>query len=406
MRTPISVLALLLLAAPVFAQTGRQSVDVYPKAGAASGVPATLSFAGRLHQPAKRVALPAAGAVSLAPAEVRLVDYVGALARGGEEDILSFWSPAERAAAAERVEGNVSRIRSVFRSVDTLVLHGEVAYGPYLLVLAEVRLGERVLYRRYPFERVGDELFLTDALAGDPVFRDLVPALLEALAQGRAQPSARPATGTPQPGLRVRDDEIRYGLLPADGDPVREVVELVLRGEVYPEGEPLVGPRAAAETDDDALSSLRRAFDAWRNGTYGDVLALWAPDQQDRFTRYFPPESFAGQRRIFQLATGVRLLARLRYGDFEIVVVEIPGAPDEAAGRAYAVRAAAPERWWTYELLDDPIFDLWRESLAERLAKEIGVSNGEQDEGTEAGVADAPQQETDETATVEEEQVS
>lgn len=380
-----------LAAAPGFAQTGRRAVDVYPNLPVA-GTPATFTFAGRVHESPKTVELPAAGAVSVSAAETHVLEYVRALARGDRDAILAAWNPAERETIAGRIDGKVPQMQAVFRDAEALRFYGEVVYGPYLLVLTEVRLGNDAMHRRYPLRRDGDGLFLTDELADDPFFSNLSLGLLQALADGRGRPSEGTGTGSPERGLQVLAGEIRYGMLPDGAEDPGEAVELVLRGEVYPEGEALVGPEAdAATAGTDAVASLRRAFAAWREGTYGDVLALWAPDQQEAFTRYFEPDSFPLQRRVYQRASGIQLLARLAYGTLEIPVIEIPGAPGRMAGQAFAVRADEPGRGWTYELLRDPVFDVWRETLAEELARKIGPPDDSEATGAEAEARDETQ---------------
>lgn len=361
----LSRIFVCLLALPSFA--GAVAVDVYPVPDLA-GAPVSVTFDGS--------AAPAAAGAG--PAGETVTAYLQALASGTPERILSFWNPAEQDEVRGRMGPEALRkIREFFGGVRQIELLGEVAYGGYRIVLAELVTANERVSRAYPLKERGGKLLVTDELSADLFFSHLATGLADRLAKRAARIDSAPDERAALPAPPAQEVEIeggagfvRVALSPKEGAKEGRPVVLTFDGNLYQEGVVLAAGGASPTLPETAL--LAGYFQAWKTGIYDDLLAFWAPGQAEEFQKYFPRDSFDAHRQTYRNATRSQLLAELRYGAYRILLVEHLGRWG-AKAEVYALRAEGDGPKLTYELLADPFFHLWRASLADIAAQRFGL---------------------------------
>ena len=190
---------------------------------------------------------------------------------------------------------------------------------------------------------------------------------------------AAPWLGAQELSLAVRGDVVEVALSPQDASP-ESGVRLSLEGEVYEGGLVLEEPEpetSAGAAERPPMPPVGRFlieyYQAWREGTHDDVKAFWSADGLGRTERHLAAETFEPQSNFYKKAEKSRLFARLHYAGYLICVVQHAGPALEPRVEVHAIEPVGSEYFLTSALYSDPVLNLWRTFLGERVASELAA---------------------------------
>jgi hypothetical protein len=149
-------------------------VEFTPDKVRSSVNPVRLTFRGWLYTP-EGLSFISPDVAKYPAEERRLLEAIAAARKGGIVAVVPYWAPAEQATVRKTVtQPSVSEgMTSFLRSVENSVILAKILYGPYSVMLVQ-HIGESLpsaqAPARYVMKKVGDEFYLTDELAADPVF--------------------------------------------------------------------------------------------------------------------------------------------------------------------------------------------------------------------------------------------